>query len=136
MKKAFTILEMLVVMILIALVMAIAIPAVRNLMYNSTNKEYDNLMKLAKEASKVYVKTNKAKISNKSGCLIIPYERLIEEELLEEEDITCEGNFTIRPREISGYDYEYFLTCKDSKGNIVPRNGTTKTLPSDCQYLN
>jgi len=136
MKKGFTLLEMLTVMILMALVMAIAIPAVSNLTYNNTTKKYDNLMQLTEQASKVYVKKNKGKISSKSGCLIIPYQKLIDEELLEEEDIKCTGNFTIRPREISGYDYEFYLTCKDSKGNIVPRNSTTKVLPGDCQYLN
>ena len=123
MKKAFTLIEMLVVIIIIGIVILVAIPSVRNLTYNSSSKKYKEMEKIIVEASKVYSSSYQGELVNTSyECFNIPYSTLIKEELIEETDITCTGNIIMRKRDKIGYDYEPYLTCKDKKEKVVANN--------------
>ena len=100
--------------------MAIALPAVRNLTYGNSEKKYQTLEKLAYEASKLYVKNYRGEMTNASSdCFNIPYDTLLNEGLIEEEDINCTGNIIIDNTSDKGNEYQAYLTCKDKKGKVV-----------------
>ena len=106
--------------ILIGVLMAIALPAVRNLTYGNGEKKYQTLEKIAYEASKLYVQNYRGEITNASSdCFNVPYETLLNEGLIEEEDINCTGNIIIDNTSGKGNEYTAYLTCKDKKGKIV-----------------
>ena len=83
-------------------------------------KEISNVRKIAYEASKLYVQNYRGEITNASSdCFNVPYETLLNEGLIEEEDINCTGNIIIDNTSGDGNEYTAYLTCKDKNGKIV-----------------
>ena len=137
MKKSsygFTLVELLTVVVLLGIVMMIAIPSLRNLTYNNSVQQYNYHEKFVEEAAKLYVKNYKSELEKDktSTCFNIPYKALLKEDLIEEEEISCEGNIILERRSREGYNHSYYLTCRDSSGNIVH---ASESMPLNCKGI-
>ena len=136
MKKntAFTLIEMLVVIIIIGVILAIAIPNVSSLIGNRSAKFYNQQMKLIESAMDGYVLKYKGELINNSSasCYVLPYQKLIEYNLITESEITCDGNIIIKKNE-KNYSFEYYRTCEDKDGKQVSE---AESLPSGCIQIN
>ena len=87
-KKAFTLTELLAVIIIIALVSLFAIPAVQRLKEDNTEKESEYYYNAIKEASLVYAKSKSDMLGGKNdeGCLEVELQTLIDEGYLKKYD--------------------------------------------------
>lgn len=133
-EKAFTLIELLAVVVLMGLIITMVIPALRNLTYNSEEREYKYHRQLVHEAAKLYTKNFRGELeSEDSSCFNIPYQALLQEGLIEEENIRCTGNIILEKRTMDGYDYNYYLTCKDVSGKVL--NETDQTVPIFCKGM-
>lgn len=137
MKKnnhGFTLVELLTVVVLLGIVMMIAIPSLRNLTYNNSEQQYNYHVKFVEEAVKLYIKNYKGELEKDkaSTCLSIPYQALLEEDLIEEEEISCEGNIILERRSREGYNHSYYLTCRDSSGKVVH---ASESMPLSCKGI-
>jgi len=134
-EKAFTLIELLAVVVLMGLIITMAIPALRNLTYNAEEREYKYHQQLVHEAAKLYTKNFRGELeSEDSSCFNIPYQALLQEDLIEEENIHCSGNIILEKRSMDGYDYNYYLTCKDVSGKIL--HEADATVPISCRGMN
>ena len=133
MKKGFTLIEMLITILLIGIVIVVAVPAVRNLTYNSDTKKYNQMEKVIIEAAKLYASSYQGELTNtKYECFNIPYSTLLKEGLIEEEEIKCSGHVILRKREKVGYNYEPYLTCKNEKEETIKGGKTRPTSLVGC----
>ncbi|MDD6224170.1 MAG: prepilin-type N-terminal cleavage/methylation domain-containing protein, partial [bacterium] len=74
-KKGFTLVELLIVVVLIGLLLVIVIPAARNLTYNDSEKQYEQLSKFIDEASQLYAKNNEGVLAS-ADCFLLDYSTL------------------------------------------------------------
>ena len=140
-KNGFTLVELLVVIMIIGIVLGISIPAVVNLQKSQNAKKFDYFTTVVKEATDLYVEQYGKSFDEIENCFDIPYDSLVEEELIQESDITClssEGQQGIvqatRIPGTNNFTYEYFLTCKDqSTGEIFHESGIA---PTGCKGVN
>ena len=140
-KNGFTLVELLVVIMIIGIVLGISIPAVVNLQKSQNAKKFDYFTTVVKEATDLYVEQYGKSFDETENCFDIPYDSLVEEELIQESDITClssEGQQGIvqatRIPGTNNFTYEYFLTCKDqSTGEIFHESGIA---PTGCKGVN
>jgi len=133
-SKAFTLVELLTVVVLLGVIMMLAIPSLRNLTYNNSEQQYNYHVKFVEEAAKLYARNYKSEIENEktSNCFNIPYQALLEENLIEEEEISCEGNVILEKRSREGYNHKYYLTCRDSSGKVVHES---EPIPLNCKGI-
>ena len=124
-KYGFTLIEMLVVLVIIAIILTIAIPSVTKLKTRLTRKEYDTHVRLMKQALDSYTVKNQVKLktySQETSCMIINYSKLTNTELLHEKGVKCEGKVALTSKGNNNYDYRYFLNC-------YSENDKTKSHP-------
>ena len=140
-KNGFTLVELLVVIMIIGIVLGISIPAVVNLQKSQNAKKFDYFTTVVKEATDLYVEQYGKSFDETENCFDIVYDSLVEENLIQESDITClssEGQQgIIQATRIPGtnnFTYEYFLTRKDqSTGEIFHESGIA---PTGCKGVN
>lgn len=140
-KKGFTLIELLVVIMLIGIVLGISIPAVVNLQKSQNARKFEYFTTIVGEAADLYVEQYGKSFDETENCFDIPYDSLVEEELIQESDITClssEGQQGIvqatRVPGTNHFTYQYFLTCTDrTTGEVFHESGTA---PTGCKGVN
>lgn len=105
-NKAFTLIELIATIIIIALIFLVVFPSVYKLMRNNTKTEYENYYNIAKKAAYVYADTQKDSLGGSigSGCIggednEITIDDLIDMGFLKpfnDKDISYSGNVVIR----------------------------------------
>lgn len=130
-KKAFTLMEMLVVMGIIGILVVFVVPTAASFLNTRSKKLYDTHKLTVEAVANVYLDQHKEQfISEDSKCYSIDYSLLLDENL-KENDIHCVGNIIFRKtlNNNKTFDLEYYLKCTDSSGNVVHDDGN---MPSGC----
>ncbi len=130
-RKAFTLIEMLVVIAIIGIILIIVIPSVSSVLNNKDNKLYQTHMLTVEAATKTYIDQNKGQLNEiNSSCFNIDYKLLLKENL-KESDIRCNGNIIIsKSQDTKSYNPSYYLTCTNLKGEIIHKS---ESKPVGCK---
>ena len=140
-NRAFTLMELLVVIMIIGIILGISIPSVINLQKNQNEKKFNYFTTIVGEAADLYVEKYGKSFDESENCFDIPYDSLVDEELIQESDITClstEGQQGIvqatRVAGTNNFTYQYYLTCTDrTTGEVFHETGSA---PTGCKGVN
>ena len=119
-RKAFTLIEMIVVIVLIGIVLVIAIPNVINLSQKQKEDKFNAQFKLFGEAINLYTIRHKGELYDRtiSGSTSVTYDEMIQENLLKNcEECTCTGQVEIYRKLDNTYKFNYSLSCDIGKDN-------------------
>ena len=133
-NKGFTLIEMLVVVVLIGIVLAIAIPSAQRLINGQSKQKYETHMDIVESAAKLYTDKHKGELADRSTtCFNLNYD-VLKTEGLEESDVFCSGSIIITKTENNNsFDLEYYLDCKDKNDKVL---STKDTVPTNCKEIN
>lgn len=113
-KKGFTLVELLVVLVILAVIMSIAIPSVTSSIERSKQKQHDSKIELLESTADIYIDRHKNSLESNS---IITINMLLDDKLLTK---TQAKDPLEESRTVCGY---YSLTDKEWK-DICINNGT------------
>lgn len=135
-KKAFTLIEMLIVIVLMGIIMTLAIPSVMQIMDNNVNNEMKTAYSITEQAAKLYKYRYRGEFNNNPNakCYILNYQTLLDEKLLEENDIHCSGIIYYPGQSKSKDNQKYYLNCTDKNGGIVSQYAQSD-VPTGCINL-
>lgn len=130
-QRAFTLIEMLVVVVILGILLAIAIPSVRNLMNQNKNKMYQTHMSVVEAKTKLLVDHYKGELlSNSASCFLVDYQDLLTNEWITEQDIHCEGSIILtKSGNQRNFTTDYYLNCFDNSYHSLNKSDT---VPSGC----
>ena len=121
MKKGFTLVELLAVIVILAVILIIAIPQVLKAVDNSRNSAYTNQEQMIENVAKTYLAKNSGEAPNEIGeTLFIDLGDLQEKNLIGEirdasnQQIICEGYVAITKIDFNDYDYKSFINCGEN----------------------
>lgn len=134
-NKAFTLIEMLVVVIIIGIILAIALSSVSSIVHNRSEKLYKVHMDIVETAMSNYVDRHRGQLLNSDkSCFIINYNTLISDGFVKESDIKCNGSIIIsKIANSNSFTTEYYLTCIDQNDDVVK---TSDNVPNSCAIFN
>ncbi len=143
-KKGFTLIEIIVVVLLIAIVVAITIPSIINKLGNTKDKKYNTYVDLIKENLKMYAIDNKEDLLNYNYFSpTLKNEFLKLDQIVKiDEDVTKDGcsieglAITLNGEDVKDYNYFACIKCANKTYGTC---GTTKeddyyTDEKGCKY--
>ncbi len=135
-KKAFTLIEMLIVIVLMGVIMTIAIPSVMKIVENKSNDQYKIQLKLVEQATNLYQVRYRGEFNNSpdASCYLLDYQLLLNEDLIDEQDINCSGKIVLTKNAKKNLTKKYFLNCKD-KNNVEFSHYNESEIPGGCVVL-
>lgn len=151
-KRGFTLIELIVTIVIMALILILVMPSITALVSNNEERQYEYYADSLMEAAKVYVDKEGEDINpigekNWIGCVDITYQDLMDADLINpftEENIDCSDATVRYTRTENSSNYSYNLTCIDTDSNEVvfeheDFSGTscevtegTDTTPPEC----
>lgn len=135
-KKAFTLIEMLIVVVLMGIIMTLAIPSVMKIMDSRLSDEVKTHTKLLEQAANLYKYRYRGEFNNnpEAQCFIVNYKTLLDEKLLDEQDIKCNGVIVYKRNSKTDFTKSYFLNCSDKNGAQI-KNYKQTDVPTGCVDL-
>lgn len=111
-NRAFTLIEMLVVVIIIGIMFIVVVPNLTNVISNQNDKALKIHLDNLEQATKLYIFKNRGKVLSNSSYTL-NYQTLINEDYISEADIKCCGNIVINVLEdhSDSKDIVYNLKC-------------------------
>lgn len=128
-RKAFTMVELLSVIVILGIIMALAIPAIMKLTSNQVNEKYHYQEKMTKEATELFVDKYKKGLPSEHSCFNINYQSLISDGYLKEPPLVCSGVIQATRKKGNNFTYRYYLDCKDEKGTVIKESAP---VPDGC----
>ena len=134
-KQAFTLIEMLVVIIIIGILLAIVIPSVSAIISNRSKKLYKTHMELVEKATTLYADQYKGELlADDTSCFLINYTNLLNDNLIKEDEIKCEGYIILeKSGNNKSLNSSYYLTCVDKSNNKL---SNSNNVPTGCKGFN
>lgn len=130
-KKAFTLIEMLVVVVIIGVVLAIAIPAVSNIIDSNRNRMYQTHMNIVEQKAQLFIDQHKGELKSiNATCFQVNYKTLVDKDFIIESDVNCTGTIIItKSGNGKNFSSDYYLSCKDNNGNSL---NEVASVPTGC----
>ena len=134
-KQAFTLIEMLVVIVIIGILLAIVIPSVSAIISNRSKKLYKTHMELVEKATTLYADQYKGELlADDTSCFLINYTNLLNDNLIKEDEIKCEGYIILeKSGNNKSLNSSYYLTCVDKSNNKL---SNSNNVPTGCKGFN
>lgn len=121
MRKGFTLIELMAVIVIISLVCLLTFPNIVNQIKKSKDANKDNVEKVVISAAKKYVNDNIDKY-NSEGDYCISIKELIDDDYLKEDVVNDEDNditdYSVSLILSDKYDYELKKVCMENISNI------------------
>ena len=131
-KKGFTLVELLVVIVILGVITGISIPLLRNIQERNAERKYTIYADAVTKSAKLYVDAYAEDLFGRklSGCVYVTYDQLEEKNLLKdisEEDVSCnsENTFVRIVKLNNKYTYTTFLGCGEKGANNKAKTVTT-----------
>ena len=137
-RKGFTLVELLIVIIILAIITGISIPLIRNIREKNQNKEYTNYAESIEYSAKLYIDSHKEDLFVEDGeeaCEIIEYADLERKGLLKDigiNDVSCDNanTFVAVMKKGNEYTYKVNLMCTKEEDEIYKAETVNK---EDCR---
>ncbi|MBQ6323383.1 MAG: prepilin-type N-terminal cleavage/methylation domain-containing protein [Bacilli bacterium] len=143
-KNAFTLVELLVAITILGIIIALAIPLIRNIQGNQEKQKVQIYHDSIEQSARIYVDTyGRDGFENEDvHCIIIPLSILIEKDLakdiqIEEKSCHTENSFVKVEKDKNRYTYETYLSCGKvgASGNIIIDSNISDEEANIAAYL-